>query len=268
MVNTVADKNSVLIVKDSGSTRWLMLNRPTKKNALNTVLADSLICELTRAESDDAVRVVVLTGTGDAFCSGADLKEFSDYRQREDSRPDFLDRMDILNRALRYISKPTIAAINGLACAGGLELALCCDVIIAVESAMVGDAHVNVAAFPGGGGASILVRRIGMARAKYLLYTGELLPAKTLTEWGAFTLSVGDPEALAIITAELASKLQAKSPLVLKELKRIVDDTYNVGGDLGLQDEMNTLRALCRSEDMEEGFSAFLERRQPVFKGV
>ncbi len=267
MSNTRAGEDPTIVVKNSGLTRWLVLNRPAKKNALSRCLADSLIDELVRAESDDAVRVVVITGAGDAFCSGADLEEFSQYRKRDDKRPDFLDRMELLNKTLRNISKPTIAAINGLACAGGLELALCCDLIIAIESVMVGDAHINVAAFPGGGGASVLVRRIGMARAKYLLYTGELLPAKTLVEWGAFTLSVADSDALATTTATLAGKLQAKSPLVLKELKRIVDDTDNAGRDRGLQDEMATLRALCHSEDMEEGFSAFLERRQPVFKG-
>lgn len=256
-----------LVVEDIGTTRWLLLNRPTKMNALNISLANTLVEALDQAESDHRVRVLVISGTGRAFCSGADLKAFQRYRKNPESPPDFLAAMELLTQRLRSVSKPVIAAINGVACAGGLELVLCCDLVVALESAQIGDAHINFAAFPGGGGASVLARRIGMARAKYLLYTGELLPAAQWVQWSVVNLLAADRQTLKDITQNLADKLANKSPLVLREMKRIMEETENVSREQGLADEINTLRELCDSRDMAEGFSAFLEKRQALFEG-
>ncbi len=256
-----------VVVRNTQFTRWLYLNRPAKMNALDEDLAESLIWELELAAQDPSVRTVVLTGSGDVFCTGADLDAFQGFRGKKYHRPDFLDRMEILNKQLRQLSKPTIAMVNGVACAGGLELVLCCDLVVALASAKIGDCHSNYAAFPGGGGASVLTRRLGMARAKYLLYTGDLLPAKTFLEWGIFNKVVEEVELIQDVTQSLADKLNCKSPLVMKELKRVAENVENSFRDSGLQDEMNTLRNLCDSHDMAEGFSAFLEKRSPSYRG-
>lgn len=260
-------QQSDVVVENVRAARWLKFNRPDKMNALNIPLAEALIAELAKAEADPSVRVLLISGNGDSFCSGADLEAFQAYRSGRVEHPDFLDVMIRLNRTLRSVAKPTIAVINGLACAGGLELALCCDLLLALASARIGDAHINFGAFPGGGGAAVLARRAGMARAKYLLYTGELLKAKTLLDWGVLNSLAADRQALKELSQALADKLSAKSPLVLREMKRILEDSDNLSRDQGLADEGATLRKLCGSHDMEEGFTAFLEKRSPIFEG-
>lgn len=256
-----------LLVKDSGPLRWLVLNRTGRMNALNRNLVDALIAALDQAERDLCVKVVAVTGNGKAFCSGADLQEFEQYLDSPGPRPDFLDRTGTLNERLTKLRKPTIAAINGIAAAGGLELVLCCDLALAVEKAQIGDAHANYAAFPGGGGASVLPRRIGLNRAKHLLYTGELRPARQWADWGVLKGLAPNRESLHAEVERLASSIAAKSPLVIRELKRIANLTDEQPRETCIKQEMAALRELCSSTDMREGFAAFREKRTPHFTG-
>lgn len=263
----IADQQ--LLIENNCSTRWLLINRPASMNALTPELAELLIAALDAAQRDNNVDVIVLSGVGKAFCSGADLKAFKQYQQQMpcDRHLDFLDKMQLLNQCLRKVTKPTIAAVNGLACAGGLELIMCCDLTVAVASAMIGDAHANVAAFPGGGGASVLARRIGMHRARYVVLTGQLLPAATWEQWGVINQLVNNADTLRQTVQQLADNLAAKSPLILRELKRVMDDTENRFREQSLVDEMQTLRALCQSHDLSEGLCAFLDKRNAHYKG-
>jgi len=200
-----------------------------------------------------------------AFCTGADLNSLGCMDEDKSNRAEFLSSAAALNNELRAFSKPLIAALNGLTCAGGLELAMCCDLIVAAESVRIGDAHINFAAFPGGGGACVLPRRVGLARAKYLLFTGELIPAKVMKDWGLVNEVVEDEE-LAGAVAKLADRIAEKSPAVLSSMKRIANRSESDDLATGLAAEQDALRRQVNSADFCEGMAAFLEKRKPVFK--
>jgi enoyl-CoA hydratase/carnithine racemase len=162
-----------------GAVAWITLNRPDAMNALSETMCTELRDATERCERDPAIRVIVLTGAGRAFCAGADLKGVFESSAGDpgpsDAMGEFLDLVGGMMDSLRVCPKPTIAALNGLTMAGGLELAMACDLIIAAESARIGDAHANFGVFPGAGGAAILPRRIGATAAKYLLFTGDTM---------------------------------------------------------------------------------------------
>lgn len=142
----------VLIIERVGAVARWTLNRPAKMNAINGAMLGALEAALADIEADDAVRVLLLAGAGPAFCAGADLKEALAGLNEPKPFPDFLERSAAVFSALRELKKPVIAAVNGLALAGGLELVLCADIVLAAESARFGDAHANYGVFPGAGG--------------------------------------------------------------------------------------------------------------------
>ena len=159
-----------LSVERMSRTEWITLQRTDQMNAMSMQMLHEMTTALENAMSDDAVRAIVLTGSGRAFCAGADLKEVAGANH-EPGQPDLLDLVDHTFGLMRDGPKPVIAAVNGLAMAGGLEMVMACDLVFAAESAKLGDAHSNFGVFPGAGGAAILPRRIGLNRAKYLLFS-------------------------------------------------------------------------------------------------
>lgn len=261
-------RRQVLLVRNSGDIRWLVLNRPASYNALDTRLVDELTNALLLADNDDDVRTVVLTGNGSSFCAGADLNDFLIFLSSKSEGPDFLDKTERLTRVLVSMSKPTIAALNGFTCAGGLEIALACDLVLAVESAVIGDGHAKYGAFPGGGGCSLLPRRIGMNRAKYLLYTGDLLPASVWKDWGVVLEVASNVTELTERVEEIGRKISQHSSLTMKEMKRTADKCEAESRDYGFREEMRVLRELCNSDDLREGLSAFQDKRIPRFTGA
>jgi enoyl-CoA hydratase len=204
---------------------WIRLDRPAALNSLTARMIADLQVALDEAESAPDVRVLVITGAGRAFCAGADLKDMAsaDGSGGAAAHMGFLRRVAAAFRRIETFPKPVIAAVNGYALAGGLELALCCDLIVATRSAQLGDAHANYGLIPGGGASVRLPRKIGVNRAKYLLYTGTYLPAQTLEEWGLVN-QVVDDEALEGCVTELAELLAKKSPLGLARMKQLVED--------------------------------------------
>ena len=174
-----------VILEMRGSAAWLRLNRPTELNALSRDMVLELGEALERIRRDEKLRVVVLTGSGRAFCAGADLKAVqASLSQERSDDGDFLDAVAEVFQILRDFPKPVIGGLNGVTVAGGLELAMCCDVLIAAESAKIGDAHANFGVFPGAGGAAVLPSRIGLPNAKYLLFSGRSLPARDWLRMG------------------------------------------------------------------------------------
>ena len=167
-----------LVFDTLGPVARLTLNRPKAMNALNLATLDELERRLGEISSNDEIRVVVLTGNGPAFCAGADLKEVLAGAQLGPGQSDFLDRANAVFRMLRNFPKPVVAALNGATMAGGLELAMCADVVVAAESATIADAHANFGVYPGAGGAAILPRLIPLNMAMYLLLTGKSLSAE------------------------------------------------------------------------------------------
>lgn len=255
-----------IIYEKRNQAGWIYLNREKDMNSLTGIMLTEITEVLEAAEKDD-MRVLVLIGKGKAFCAGADLKEaLAGFGQKKGPEPDFLNKAKVVMNKLRHFSKPVIGALNGLTLAGGLELAMCCDVIIAAESAKIGDAHLNFGIFPGGGGAAVLPRKIGLNRAKYLLFTGDFIPASEMKEYGLVHQVVPDGE-LEKAVETLVKKMTPKSPLGLKLVKQVANQSLDQTEEAALQQEFLTLREYTRSYDLEEGLKAFREKRKPEFKG-
>lgn len=260
-----ADSNIVYELRGAGA--WIRLDRPDALNALSLGLMREFGQALARARADDAVRALVVTGTGRAFCAGADLKEVAQMQaSARPGDPDFLDVVRSVFAELRAFPKPVIAAVNGIALAGGMELVMACDLVIAAESARLGDAHSNFGVFPGAGGAAVMPRRIGLNRAKWLLFTGDHFPARELMAMGLVNQVVGDGE-LDAAAGALVDKLARKSPAVLRRMKEVANRSLDLSQDAALTDELLNLRDHARSYDMQEGLAAFREKRKPEFKG-
>ncbi len=250
-----------------GGAFWITLNRPNAMNALTPEVLTAIHAGLDAAEADEAVRAVVLTGNGRAFCAGADLKYVrAQSDQGGDATNQFLRQvLDTMNRLERF-PMPVIAAVNGLALAGGLDLVLCCDLVVAARSAKLGDAHANYGLLPGGGGSARLPRKIGPTRAKYLLFTGEFVAAEDLVTAGLVNVVVDDEE-LVSTTESLAGKIASKSPAGLRRMKQLVHDGLEQPIETALRLELLACEAHAHSEDMKEGLAAFEAKRNPVFSG-
>lgn len=246
---------------------WIYLNRPKDMNSISKTMLIELKDAFLKAQDDSNVRVVVLSGKGKAFCAGVDLKGLlEDQKSEKSAEPSTLDLCERTYGFMEHFSKPLIAALNGITLAGGLELAMTADLIIAAESAKIGDAHANFGVLPGAGGAVKLPRKISINRAKYLLFTGEFISAAEMKEYGLVNQVVSNEELETTVQA-LADKLAEKSPLGLSRMKQLVRDGLEQPLDVALRQELATLKVHTQSYDMSEGLRAFTEKRKPEFKG-
>src|SRR5258708_25316668 len=206
--------------KTRGAIAWLQLNRPEAGNALAPGWIQALGDAFAAIDEEEAIRVVVLAGSGDDFCAGADISAlgvFDSYAARATFGRRMRRTGSVFNRIER-LPKPVIASVQGKARAGGLELLLCCDLVVAARSATFGDAHSPFGQLPGGGTSIRLPRRIGVTRAKYVLFTGDMFDAATMLEWGAINEVVYDAD-VDRATTRLAQPLPANSPASLSQLK-------------------------------------------------
>ncbi|MFX1764864.1 enoyl-CoA hydratase-related protein [Paraburkholderia sp. A1RI-2L] len=259
-----------LRVETRGRVRWLRINRPALLNALDRPAVHALGLALRQAQRDDRARVVVLTGTGRAFCAGADLRALGQAQAapgdgaRRAAR--LVDQCAALMRRLDRMSKPVLAAVNGLTVGGGLELLLCCDLIVAARSARIGDGHAKIGALPGSGASARLPRRLPSAHARFLLFSGDMLPADDPL-LAALIHRVVDDGLLESATAALADTLAANSPLMLASVKRLLAS----GADATLAEALRLERQArlrhASSFDCREGIDAFREKRAPDFQG-
>ncbi|MFZ5633814.1 MAG: enoyl-CoA hydratase/isomerase family protein [Bacillota bacterium] len=250
--------------KDSAGL--MTINNPPV-NALSGKVVEEILACLREMGKDPEVRVVVVTGAGSkAFMAGADIKEFPHLMQgRAGVAGEYASRGHNMFNYLDGFPKPTVAAINGLALGGGCELALCCDLRVAGENALLGLPEIKLGLFPGGGGTQRLPRLIGEARAKELMYLGDFIPAQEALRIGLVNTVVPQAEVLTA-ALELAQKISQRPGAALSLIKQCVDRGLQMTLEEGLRLECDLFDRVFLTEDVREGVSAFIEKREPKFK--
>jgi enoyl-CoA hydratase len=252
-----------ILAERDGTILTLTLNRPDKLNAIDGGMLDALGEALGEIERDREVRAVILTGAGRAFSAGADIKEWTALTPLEFGRSWGRRGHAVFDR-LAALPPPVIAAINGIAFGGGLELALCADLRIASAQARLGLPEVTIAALPGWGGTQRLPRLIGAGRAKHMILTGQPIDAGRAESWGLVSEVVAG-DALLPRAKELAAQIAANSPIAVQAAKRLVDAALPATPAATLEAQAG---ALCgATEDAKEGRASFLERRPPRYQG-
>jgi len=255
---------NIIYEKNEGLAK-IVLNRPDVLNALDPKTLEEMYAAVEDIENDISVRVVVITAAGRAFCTGADLTGIAAIPP-DKPRDYFLRLWNKVFSAIENVSVPVIAAVNGMAYAGGLELVMVCDLAIASEEAKLSDQHANRGLVPGGGASQRLPRLVGVRRAKELLYTGDRISPAEAERLGLIN-KVVPADKLEEATNELAQKLLVKSPMALKAVKKLVNRGMEGSLDSGLEMEMLAMTAHGTTEDFEEGVKSFLEGRPPAFPG-
>jgi len=244
----------------------LTINRPDKYNALNDQVVAEIGAALDELSTDDDVRAIIMTGAGDkAFVSGADIGMLRDLKSSQEVVANSR-RGQAMTLKIESLPKPVIAAINGYALGGGLELAIACDIRIAADTAKLGQPEINLGLNPGYGGTQRLPRLVGKGMAKLLILTGDMIDAEEALRIGLVQKVVPLADLMDEAKA-LAKKLATKPPLTLAACKEAIDLGLEVDLERGLSIESLEFGVLCMTEDYKEGTSAFLEKRKPVFKG-
>jgi enoyl-CoA hydratase len=245
----------------------LTLNRPDTLNSWNQKMRGEMRDAVRDLVADDSLRVLVITGEGRAFSAGEDVRGMQGLAEvgTRSFRRAVRNIHNVFDE-LEAIEIPVIAAINGVAAGGGLELALSCDFRLAAESAKLGFPETNVGLIPGSGGCSRLVKLVGIAKAKRLVMTGEMIPAQRALAMGLVE-EVVPADQLMPRSMELARQLAGKAPLALGLAKIVLNACVNVDPDTGRNLERLGQSILKKTEDHLEGAKAFVEKRRPEFKG-
>ncbi len=254
-----------LICSLENNIMFITINRPKVLNALNSEVFNELYSVFEQMKDDDQVRVVILTGSGNkAFVAGSDVSEMSECNLIQ--ARNFALGVNRAQQAIARFPRPTIAAINGFAFGGGLEVAMCCDIRIASENAKFGQPEVNVGIIPGGGGTQRLARLIGAGRAKEMIYTCMTIDAQRAFEIGLVNRVVTQ-EALMEEALKMARKIGEKSNVMLTFAKAAIDTGADMDLDNALRTEIELFAECFGSIDGKEGLIAFVEKRKANFIG-
>ncbi len=257
-------KYETITIEKRGAVAILTINRPDKLNALNMKVHEEGVAALDALKSDDSVRVVVLTGSGEkAFIAGADISEFVEATPV--AQRDLFHERTLFN-TIDSFPKPVVAMINGFCLGGGNELALACDIRIGSEKARFSQPEINLGIMPGGGGTQRLARLIGEGRAMELCLLGDMIDAETAHRYGLLN-HVFPIDQLEEETMKIAEKIAEKAPIALQLTKEAVKFASRSNLDEGLRREVDLFAICFSTEDKKEGVAAFLEKRKPVFKG-
>jgi len=260
----------IIYSKDS-HVATITLNRPAKLNAYSEVMVHEAIAALSDARDDEMVRAVLITGAGRGFCSGGDISRDFQYParyrgHRMEAMLEMRENMHRLVTMLRRFDKPTIAAINGPAVAGGLTLALCCDFRIAAESARLGDTSLKFALIPDEGGAYLFPKFMGLENALRMSLFSEVYPAAEAKRLGLVTEVVPDNE-LMTVARWWADRLAAGPPIAIRIAKRMMYKQQTMDLENALEDAALSVMVTNYCEDVKEGIAAFHEKRPPKFQG-
>jgi enoyl-CoA hydratase/3-hydroxyacyl-CoA dehydrogenase len=255
---------STVVVETDGPVAVLRMSRPAAMNALNTDVLKDLDEALDRVEADPALRVIVLTGEGNAFVAGADIKEMVTKTPLE--AREFTQLGHRVFRRIEEMDAIVIAAINGYALGGGMEMALACDIILASEKARVGLPEVGLGIHPGFGGTQRLPRLVGRWKAKELILTAQQLSAKEAKDIGLVN-EVYPADRLLEEAKRMAHKIAKQGPVAVKLTKHVVNRGSEIDLDTALNYEVESVSLCFASEDRVEGLQAFIDRRKPDFKG-
>ncbi len=251
-----------ILVDRAGAVATIALNRPKALNALNIELMTELVDCLEALDQDDGVRAIVLTGSERAFAAGADIKEMADANAMEMLARDQFARWD----RIRKIKKPIIAAVSGFALGGGCELMMHCDIIIASETARIGQPEILIGVMPGAGGTQRLTRAVGKGLAMEMILTGRQITADEALHAGLVQKVV--PVEFYLEEAQrLAKDISEKPPVAVRLAKEAVLKAFDTTIEMGLEYERKNFYLLFASEDMREGMKAFIEKRKPEWKG-
>ena len=251
-----------------GEVLWITLNNEKMMNSLTETMQTELCEVLTDAAADSGIRCLVLTGAGEtAFCSGGDIRLFQQLDNV--SGYDFLyGRGNSIQHLISYMEKPVVAAVNGMCFAGGLELALVCDFIYATESAAFGLLEINLGVLAGWGGTVRLPRAIPAARAKEMIYRGEVIGAAEALRLGLVNRVLPGRAELHAAVEETTAEMMSKPPLALRAAKNVVNNSLTCESiEAALAIERGSIMWLISSEDSKEGISAFVEKRAGHYKG-
>jgi enoyl-CoA hydratase/carnithine racemase len=254
-----------VILQRADGTAIVVLNRPNALNALSASVMQALDGVLDRIVADASVRAVVITAQGRAFSAGGDLLEFEGLLH---SDPQKLIATLAFNQRvfakLETLAAPVIGAVNGTAVAGGLELLLCCDVLVAAEDAKIGDGHARYGVVPAGGATVRLFRKLPVNRAMQLFFSASLFSARELSDWGLINDVV--PAAQVLSRAkDMAAQFSRQSPEVLAHIKSLARAHFNAEAHEGFEAELAAFQSHTGGKDLAEGLAAFRDKRQPQY---
>lgn len=255
---------NILIATENKITT-ITINRPTKLNALNKATIHELHEAFKSAESDENVNVILLTGSGDkAFVAGADISEFAHFSVEEGAQLS-AQGQELLFDFVENLKKPVIAAVNGFALGGGLELAMSCHFRVASENAKMGLPEVSLGVIPGYGGTQRLPQLVGKGKAMELIMTAGMLTAQEALEWKLVNYVVSQDELLSFCNG-IATKILRNSPVAISKAIKAINANFKDGVN-GFETEIKNFGKCFGTDDFKEGTTAFLEKRKPVFSG-
>ncbi|MCH7702409.1 MAG: enoyl-CoA hydratase/isomerase family protein [Planctomycetes bacterium] len=251
-----------ILTERDGHVGVIRLNRPKQLNALNLALMEQLACALEAFDADDDIRVMVLAGNERAFAAGADIKDMADASVVDQYKRNQFARWERIKR----VRKPIVAAVSGFALGGGCELMMHCDVIVASETARIGQPEINIGVMPGAGGTQRLTRAMGKATAMDVILTGRFLTAQEALA-GGLVSRVVPVEHYFEEAMKIARVIAEKPPLAVQMAKESVLKAHEMSLSQGLEYERKLFYMLFATQDQKEGMQAFIEKRKPEFKG-
>jgi len=256
---------NVTVERRPGGIATILIDRPAKLNALDGATLRELKAAVEKLAADPEVRVLVITGSGEkAFSAGADIAAMAAMPGPEGRT--YAELGHAVMAAVEAFPVPVLGVINGAALGGGFELALACDLLIASSRARLGQPEINLGLIPGFGGTVRLVKRVGLTRARELIYLGTTIPAEDALRMGLVTRVV-QPEALPAAANELAEELARKDPVALRQAKRATAMALEKDTPAGCRVEVEAFAQTFASDDRVEGLRAFLEKRNPAWRG-